>query len=149
MLSLKLSKAWLYKSLDRWPLHNFQLPNHFERRHLAASDCSISTECAHTTDISWQEPFGACAAAALTDLAGLGSGWRQNMKCLYFRVRSRTAGDGDRDGAVGYQGHSLRHRTGHWPSDHMIRSRPLISWPPKIVSKRLEEICFKDFGGNL
>ena len=60
----------------------------------------------------------------------------------------------------------------HWPSDHMIRSRPLIGRSPKIVSKIrifvskileengfkdlrklvsmiLEENSFKDFGGNL
>ena len=43
----------------------------------------------------------------------------------------------------------LRHSTGHWPSDHMIRSQPLIGWPSKIVSKVLEEICFKDFVGKL
>ena len=37
----------------------------------------------------------------------------------------------------------------HWPSGHMIRSRPLIGRPQKIVSKMLEEICFKDFGEKL
>ena len=61
----------------------------------------------------------------------------------------RTAGDGDRDGAVGYRDILLRHRTGHWPSDHMIISQPLIGSPPKIVSKVLEEISFKEFGGKL
>ena len=69
-------------------------------------------------------------------------------KCLYFRMRSRTAGDGDRDGAVGNMDILLRHTTCDWPSDHMIRSQPLIGLPPKIVSKVLEDICFKDFGGK-
>ena len=94
-------------------------------------------------------------SAAQTDFAGLDWGRRLNTNCLYFRVRSRTAGDGDWDGAVGCR--LLRHRTGHWPSDHMIRSQSLIGWPPKIVSKVLEETSFKiseenrfkDFGGNL
>ena len=85
-------------------------------------------------------------SAAQTDFAGLDWGRRLNTNCLYFRVRSRRAGDGD--GAVGCR--LLTHRTGHWPSvsDHMIRSQPLICWPPKIVSKVLEEISFKDFGGK-
>ena len=43
----------------------------------------------------------------------------------------------------------LRHRTGHWPSDHIIRSQPLIGRHPKIVSKILEEFKKKDFGGKL
>ena len=66
----------------------------------------------------------------------------------------------------------LGHRTGHLPSDHMMRSKPLIGkhlklfqrfWRKlvskiseensfkglrKFVSKMLEEISFKDFGEN-
>ena len=86
-------------------------------------------------------------SAAQTDFAGLGSGQRLNTKSLYFRVRN-WAVDSVRDGAVGYRAFLLRHRTGHWPSDHMIRSQPLIGQPPKITSKILEEIWFKDFGGK-
>ena len=45
--------------------------------------------------------------------------------------------------------HATFFKASHWPSGHMIRSRPLIGRPPKIVSKILEEISFKDFGGKL
>ena len=44
--------------------------------------------------------------------------------------------------------HVIYFQASHWPSDYMIRSRPLIGRPPKIVSMIMEEICFKDFGGN-
>ena len=57
MQSLTLSKVWFHKQLDGWPPGNFEFQNHFVQRHLAATDCSMSTDCAELTALIRPEPL--------------------------------------------------------------------------------------------
>ena len=99
MLSLKLSKVWGWNSLPGAcsDLDLTILSGDIWRQLTAASRQTVRSSL---RSADWSLSAHARRPHRQTWLDSHQDG-RQNIKCLYFRVRSRIAGDGDREGAVG------------------------------------------------